>query len=69
MLHLIPFCFCYKKLDTFSPGENHNHKLRSMQYFGYHENILTKLVLPLKHFKNTWFAFSIKIICYFRGFL
>ena len=33
-----------------------------MQYLGYHENILIVLVLPLKHFKNIWFALSIKII-------
>ena len=40
----------------------HDQDLGSIQYLDYHENILIVLVLPYKHFKNVWFAFSTKIM-------
>ena len=40
----------------------YDQELGSMQYWGYHENILIILVLPSKHFKNIWFSLSIKFM-------
>ena len=43
-------------------GHNWTQELGSMQYLGYHENILIVLVLPLKYFKSICFALNIKIM-------
>ena len=54
-----------KEIEHIYQRKLHNQELRSLQYLGYDENILTYYIT--KTFKNIYFALSVKImLCYLK---
>ena len=54
------------KIGHIYQEKNHKQELRSLQYLGYHKNVL--IVLSKKCFKNICFALSIKNMLYYLKF-